>query len=199
LGQHVLEVQQSLCLLPFDEGLVYSGGVAKHQGQDPSELIVEAQDVKITDGVTKSASGVGWYCKVCDCFLKDSLGYLDHINGKKHQRALGYTMRVEQSTVSGVKGKLAELKARKEAEGKAPLVTAQKSEKDKEKEARKAESEAERLLREKEEAKARKWEEKKRKREEKRKAEEAEAAGEDGEGMDPAMAAMMGFSGFGGK
>lgn len=32
------------------------------------------------DGVVKT--GVGWHCKVCDCFLKDSLAYLDHINGK---------------------------------------------------------------------------------------------------------------------
>ena len=42
------------------------------------------------------SQGVGWHCKVCDCYLKDSLGYLDHINGKKHQRALGFSMRVEQ-------------------------------------------------------------------------------------------------------
>jgi hypothetical protein len=28
--------------------------------------------------------------QVCDCTLKDSVAWLDHINGKKHNRALGY-------------------------------------------------------------------------------------------------------------
>ena len=41
-------------------------------------------------------SGVGWHCKVCDCFLKDSLTYLDHINGRKHQKNLGFSMRVQR-------------------------------------------------------------------------------------------------------
>lgn len=44
----------------------------------------------------------GWYCETCKCGLKDSINYLDHINGKKHQKALGYSMRVERSSVSQV-------------------------------------------------------------------------------------------------
>ncbi|KAL3918900.1 MAG: hypothetical protein SGARI_007335, partial [Bacillariaceae sp.] len=59
------------------------------------------------NAVTKS--GIGWHCKVCDCFLKDSLTYLDHINGRKHQRNLGYSMRVERSTKEQVSSKLAAL------------------------------------------------------------------------------------------
>lgn len=55
-----------------------------------------------SSGVTKCKDGVGWHCRVCDCFLKDSLTYLDHINGRKHQRYLGYTMRVEQTTTAEV-------------------------------------------------------------------------------------------------
>jgi len=65
--------------------------------------------VSITDGVTKGVNGVGWHCKVCDCFLKDSLAYLDHINGRKHQRKLGYSMRVEKSTTNEVVSKLDQL------------------------------------------------------------------------------------------
>lgn len=44
----------------------------------------------------------GYYCSVCDCILRDSQSYLDHINGKWHNRALGMTMRVEKSTVDQV-------------------------------------------------------------------------------------------------
>ena len=40
----------------------------------------------------------GYYCSVCDCILRDSMSYLDHINGKYHNRALGMNMRVERST-----------------------------------------------------------------------------------------------------
>ena len=47
-----------------------------------------ADNLSITQGV--SQTGVGWHCKVCDCFLKDSATYLDHINGRKHQRHLGF-------------------------------------------------------------------------------------------------------------
>jgi len=70
-----------------------------------------------SNGVTKCSDGVGWHCKVCDCFLKDSLTYLDHINGKKHQRYLGYSMRVEKSTVDEVSGVLKGLAEKKREEG----------------------------------------------------------------------------------
>jgi U4/U6.U5 tri-snRNP component SNU23 len=66
-----------------------------------------------SSGVSKCADGVGWHCRVCDCFLKDSLTYLDHINGKKHQRYLGYTMRVEKSTTEEVSGVLKSLAEKK--------------------------------------------------------------------------------------
>ena len=45
----------------------------------------------------------GYYCSVCDCILRDSASYLDHINGKYHNRALGMSMRVERSTADQVK------------------------------------------------------------------------------------------------
>jgi U4/U6.U5 tri-snRNP component SNU23 len=57
-----------------------------------------------------SYAGPGYWCEVCQCLQKDSVSYLDHINGKKHQRALGFSMRVERVGVDKVKERLEALK-----------------------------------------------------------------------------------------
>ncbi|ETO15415.1 hypothetical protein RFI_21949 [Reticulomyxa filosa] len=44
----------------------------------------------------------GWYCHDCKCQLKDSHTYFDHMNGKKHQRKLGMSMKVPNSTLHEV-------------------------------------------------------------------------------------------------
>jgi U4/U6.U5 tri-snRNP component SNU23 len=56
----------------------------------------------------------GFYCDVCDCLLKDSITYMDHINGKNHQKAMGMSMHVERSTVSQVKQRLQDIKQKQE-------------------------------------------------------------------------------------
>ena len=54
-----------------------------------------------------------WYCKVCECKFKDSHTYLDHINGKNHQKLLGMSMRTPISTLNEIKERLEFHKKRK--------------------------------------------------------------------------------------
>ncbi|KAJ1674445.1 U4/U6.U5 snRNP associated protein [Spiromyces aspiralis] len=118
----------------------------------------------------------GFYCRVCDCTVKDSVAYLDHINGKKHQRNLEMSMRVKRDTIDDVKSKLEALKKRKEQPQKEydfdERVEAIQKELDDEKRKRRQ-----------------------RKKERKRGESEAQAEeGEDGTGnsADPDITAMMG-------
>ncbi|KAF4717775.1 zinc finger, matrin-type 2, partial [Perkinsus olseni] len=75
----------------------------------------------ITERTVKKHQG-GYWCEVCECLLKDSQSYLDHLNGRDHNRNMGMNMRVEKVSVDRVKEKLEEMKklAREKAQkGKA--------------------------------------------------------------------------------
>ncbi|WVF65991.1 hypothetical protein IAT40_000729 [Kwoniella sp. CBS 6097] len=64
-----------------------------------------------TSTTGKGPRGAGFYCDMCDRTFKDSLSYLDHINGRTHLRMLGMTTQVERSTLSQVRAKIASLRA----------------------------------------------------------------------------------------
>jgi U4/U6.U5 tri-snRNP component SNU23 len=112
------------------------------------------------------------------------MAYLDHINGKWHNRALGMSMTVERSTVEQVKRKLEEVKAKKQASSTTDdylpdgvdrrILEAQEAEEREEEEKREAKKMKKQIQKE---AKA--------------KEEEGEA-----EEVDEEMMALMGFGGF---
>lgn len=124
---------------------------------------------------TPSSQQGGYYCNVCDCVVKDSINFLDHINGKKHQRNLGMSMKIERSSLSDVKKRF-EMNKKKQDEKKKEYDFEERMKELKEEE-----------------------EKQKAYRKEKRKAQKRKAHGdfEDHTGLDPDMAAVMGFSGFG--
>lgn len=145
----------------------------------------------ITEATPSGAHG-GYHCPTCECTLKDSEAYLDHINGKRHQRKLGYSMRVEAASVEAVRARI-DYWRQKHAQEKNNKDTAEaRAEAVAEYEARIAKQEEEEQRR-------------KRARKEKGKGGEGnsgaarDSTAPPGTEQDPdaaAMAAMMGFTGF---
>ena len=152
-----------------------------------TELDLErrAGKTQVLANETMHKKGGGYWCDVCECLLRDSVGYLDHINGKKHQRKLGYSMRVERSDVSSVQARFALHKRAREDDAARPQLSA-------------AESYAAKLVAQ-DEAAAEGAAEAKRARQEERATKRAEREAEREQFLDNDVAAMMGFGGFGGS
>ncbi|KAI4301711.1 hypothetical protein L6164_034962 [Bauhinia variegata] len=128
---------------------------------------------QVVTPVAPLSQQAGYYCSVCECVVKDSANYLDHINGKKHQRALGMSMRVERASLKQVQERFDNLKKRKDVGS----FTEQDLD--------------ERILKQQQEE-----EERKRQRKERKKEKKKEKAAEEEAEIDPDVAAMMGFGGF---
>ncbi|RLN91411.1 hypothetical protein BBJ28_00006099 [Nothophytophthora sp. Chile5] len=155
--------------------------------------------VKVVKSDDLSKNG-GYYCEVCECGLKDSVAYLDHINGKK--RAFAAAMRVERSTVDQVKNRLQSASKRKWD----PLMTKKlDAMEDYEKKLKAAQEEEARVKRQKKEHKKAKKhgtplpEQQHTAETGQGSTEEGAKAGEEVPDADAEMMAMMGFGGFGGS
>eukprot|EP00392_Amoebophrya_sp_AT5.2_P008774 g8802.t1 len=65
-----------------------------------------------TDATFDAQKG-GYWCALCQKLVKDSLSWLDHINGKRHQRMMGMNMVVKTATLEEVLARIEELKQQK--------------------------------------------------------------------------------------
>jgi len=69
------------------------------------------QVLQATEGAPSTTSA--FMSKKTGVVVQNSLAYLDHIHGKKYQRAMGMSMRVKAAGLSDVQARLARLKAEK--------------------------------------------------------------------------------------
>ncbi|KAK9818623.1 hypothetical protein WJX74_003663 [Apatococcus lobatus] len=162
---------------PLHQGLIVERANLK-QREFQLDLTSRLNKSQVVTHNTPLSQQAGYYCSVCDCILRDSQSYLDHINGKWHNRALGMSMRVERSNADQVRKRFDALKHNKYSSEPSDYV---------------ADGFDKRVLEQQEEEERRREEKRERKRK-KHRDEEDEAE----EPADPDMALAMGFAGFGG-
>ncbi len=86
---------------PLHQGLIVKRSNLRSRNYD-LQLDAKLGKTQIVSAHAGLSSQAGYYCNVCDCVLKDNQSWLDHINGKYHNRALGMNMVAERVTVDAV-------------------------------------------------------------------------------------------------
>ncbi|KDO27182.1 hypothetical protein SPRG_07431 [Saprolegnia parasitica CBS 223.65] len=108
------EVKSTKQISEREEFQAAPDGAAGPIGSSRAFLKARTKQVELEENVGKTVvlkadetmKGTGYYCEVCEVTLKDSVSYIDHINGKRHLRRLGFSMRVEKVGVEAVKERL---------------------------------------------------------------------------------------------
>jgi U4/U6.U5 tri-snRNP component SNU23 len=54
------------------------------------DLVSRLGKTQVVTPVAPLSQQAGYYCSVCECVVKDSANYLDHINGKKTSESIGH-------------------------------------------------------------------------------------------------------------
>lgn len=171
-----------------DEARALGKTVKKKAKEAPTEEAIKAEKSErliLESAIGKSqvvqggpnGRAPGFYCQLCDCVLKDSTAYMDHKNGKKHLKNLGVDRKAVREDLTDVVAKLESMKRKAEVPKKDKYDL---------------DARLEEVKRQEDRERAEKRERKKQKKNDKKPDE-----GFDDGGMDPAMAAMMGFAGFG--
>lgn len=87
---------------PLHQGLIVKRSNLRSRNYD-LQLDAKLGKTQIVSAHAGLSHQAGYYCNVCDCVLKDNQSWLDHINGKYHNRALGMNMVAERVTVDTVR------------------------------------------------------------------------------------------------
>jgi U4/U6.U5 tri-snRNP component SNU23 len=72
-----------------------------------ASLDIDARVGKV-EKVEGGARKAGYNCTLCNLVFHDSAALLEHLNSRLHQGKLGFSMKIEQSTVKQVKSRLAQ-------------------------------------------------------------------------------------------
>jgi U4/U6.U5 tri-snRNP component SNU23 len=164
---------------PLHQGLIVERSALKSREFD-LDLTSRLGKTQVIGLNTPLSQQAGYYCSVCDCILRDSQSYLDHINGKWHNRALGMNMKPERATLLQVRERMAAMKEKKGQSKEEDYLP----------------DGIDRRILEAEEEEEREREDRRERRRAKKRSKEDSEPEEDG-GMDPDMQALMGFGGFG--
>ena len=93
-----------------ENGSMRVGKVAPNQKDD----LKPRADIGLDNSINKKTSDPkvkgGYWCETCEVLMKDSNAYLDHLNGRTHNRLLGMSLEVKASSAKSVADRILALK-----------------------------------------------------------------------------------------